>query len=132
MIVRLVGATRSKSSGAGDMTLKLKIGSTIAATFISATMTDNTEGRWFSELKLVAEAVGESGRLYVLGESYYNVPVAKHYVMTWDDFDDSLAVSMDTTAEATLSVTCTFSVADSANECDLYWMNVNRLSTTAS
>jgi len=132
MLVNLFGYTQSKGASAGTITLKLKFGSTVISTLMSSTMTDNTEQPWSSDLRIVCATQGASGKLYVDSYVRYEGSSTKdYYTHAYDSNNSSLGISFDTTASASLTVTCQFSVADVANYCVLDWMNINKISTTA-
>ena len=132
MFINLFGYTQSKGSSAGSMTLKVKFGSTVVSTIMAATMTDNTEQPWNSRLRIVCATQGASGKLYVDSYVRYEGSSTKdYYTHAYDSNNNSLGVSFDTTGSASLTVTCTFSLADAANYCVLDWMNINKISATA-
>ena len=112
-VIRIRGAVTIPSTNSTDtLTLKLKIGSTVLVTTVAVDVANNDVG-YFDAL-ITIRTIGASGTLVAVGQSTLGVPgtaVPRSFVLG--------STAVDTTAAQALTMTATWSVANTSNQCAL-------------
>jgi hypothetical protein len=115
--LRLAGFFSTKSTGAGNLTIKIKLGSTIIAQSSAFTLDTNiSNGFWeLGECCFAIRSIGVSGTIFGqcgFKHSFADVAQDELHIAP---MVNTTATTIDTTASHVLTVTAQFSVADATN-----------------
>jgi hypothetical protein len=127
--IRLSGKYGTKTAPAGDITIKVKLGSTVVNTSGTHSVDPGeTDQFWTVDLCLTCRTTGASGT--VIGQTSWNHSVAGAVstAMQVAPMVANSAVTIDTTTSQAVDVTAQWSTANASNTitttcCQIEWMN---------
>jgi hypothetical protein len=110
------GSITTKSSAAGTLNLKIKLGSSIIATSSAITLANNvnTPNIFDIDMTFTVRSQGASGTIIGSGMINCSSPFHTGSVSTYGLFDQG-SVVIDTTTDKAFDITAQFSVADATN-----------------
>lgn len=113
ILVRATGVYGTKAAAVGNLTIKLKAGSTALATATVAALPASVSGRRFIiEAELVCRTAGVTGSIQAAGDIAYALTAS---TLQQEVLADTLTSSFDTTAQQTLDLTAQWATSDPAN-----------------